>query len=273
MSGGPQEGRRRTVLVLAAIAAIVAFAGALVAIGPLGLGDRGVSAAVQPIPTSTLAQVVTPTTAPPPPPVPASTTIVEVTGAVAYYSAPGGPEAGTVPVGSWWGDTKHLPVIATAPGWLQVRLPQRPNGLTGWIPSAGVALSTTTYGILVDRGTYRVGLYESGRLIGDFPAGVGTPNDPTPLGDYYVMDFYQSPGPGYGPYVVGTNAHSETIVSWQGSGDAFTGLHGPVGADAAIGTEGAAISHGCVRLHLDDLAQLSVVPPGTPVVVVEGLVA
>ena len=65
-----------------------------------------------------------------------------------------------------------------------------------------------------------------------------------------------------------TNAHSEAITSWEGSGDAFTAIHGPLGADAAIGDTGGEISHGCVRLHVDDLAQLAPVPPGTPVAIV-----
>jgi hypothetical protein len=38
--------------------------------------------------------------------------------------------------------------------------------------------------------------------------------------------------------------------------------------DALIGTTGAAISHGCIRLHDADLAQLSVVPAGTPIDIV-----
>jgi len=272
-TGGPTRGpKRRAPIALAAIIAVVALAGALVAVGPFGLTGRGVPAAVQPITpvVVTLTLPPKPVPPPPPPPVPASTTIAEVTGPVAYYGAPDGEQAGTIPTGSWWGETKYVPVVATAPGWLDVRLPQRPNGLTGWIPAAGVPLSTTSLAILVDVAAYRVRLYDGGQVVADFPAGVGTPNDPTPLGDFYVMEIAPPPGPGYGPFVVDTNAHSEAILSWQGSGDAFTALHGPVGADAAIGTDGGAISHGCVRLHNDDLAQLSAVPAGAPVVIVDG---
>lgn len=269
-TGPPARGRKGRVVALAAIAAIVVLAGVLVVVGPLGRAGRAVSASVQPLEATDVTLPPKPLPPRPPPPVPASTTIAEVTGPVAFSSAPGGEPTGTIPVGSWWGSTKYLPVVATAPGWLDVRLPQRPNGLTGWIPADGVPLSTTSLGILVDVAAYRVRLYDGGQVVADFPAGVGTPNDPTPLGDFYVMDIAAPPGPGYGPFVVDTNAHSEAILSWQGSGDAFTALHGPVGADAAIGTDGAAISHGCVRLHDDDLAQLSAVPPGAPVVIVDG---
>ena len=49
-------------------------------------------------------------------PVAAETTIAEVTGPVPYSAQPDGPPVGTLPIGSWWGDTKFLPVIARVPG-------------------------------------------------------------------------------------------------------------------------------------------------------------
>lgn len=204
----------------------------------------------------------------PPSPVPVSTTIAEVSGPVAYSDEPGGSQVGTLPMGKWWQETKQLPVIETRGDWLRVRLPQRPNGLTGWIAASDATLSRTTYGILIDVTQHRLQLYDSGRVVADVPAGVGTEDDPTPTGQFYVMDVAASPGHGWGPFILDTNAHSEAILNWEGQGDAFTAIHGPVGGDAAIGTEGAAISHGCVRLHYDDLAQLSPVPAGAPVVIV-----
>lgn len=201
-------------------------------------------------------------------PVPARTVIAEVTGPVPVFDAPDGAEVGALPTGSWWTDTKYLPVTEQRAGWLQVRLPERPNGSTGWIRSADAALSDTRYGILIDTDDRRIQLFEDGTMVVDAPAGVGTEDDPTPLGQFYVMDVAAPPGPGWGPFVLDTNAHSETIESWQGSGDAFTSIHGPLGAEGLIGTEGAAISHGCIRLHEADLAKFSPVPPGAPVVII-----
>ena len=263
----PAERRRpRRAVRLAAAGGVLALAVAVAVTGVVVLSG-GSAARPAPVaaPTTTI-PVILP--APPPPPVPARTTIATVTGPVPYSAAPDEAAVGTIPVGSWWGTTKSLPVIAEAPGWLQVRLPQRPNGLTGWIPADGAVLTSTTYGVLVDVTAHRLRLYHEGVPVLDLPAGTGTANDPTPLGQFYVMDIAPSEGPGWGPFILDTNAHSETIVSWQGSGDAFTAIHGPVGADAAIGTTGGAISHGCVRLHEADLAQLSPVPPGAPVVIV-----
>ena len=204
------------------------------------------------------------------PPVATETTIAQVVGPVPYSAQPDGPSTGSLPVGGWWRDTKFLPVIARSPGWLQVRLPQRPNGLTGWIPESAAVLSTTTYGIVIDVTDHRLQLFDRGRLVLDAPAGVGTPDDPTPLGQFYLMEIGASRGAGWGPFVLATNAHSEAITSWEGSGDAFTAIHGPLGADAAIGDSGGEISHGCVRLHVDDLARLAPVPLGAPVAIVAG---
>jgi len=76
------------------------------------------------------------------------------------------------------------------------------------------------------------------------------------------------PNPGYGPFIIVTSAHSPAIADWEGSGDAVIGIHGPLGDDTEIGTSGARISHGCIRLHDQALERLTEVPPGTPVDVV-----
>jgi lipoprotein-anchoring transpeptidase ErfK/SrfK len=75
------------------------------------------------------------------------------------------------------------------------------------------------------------------------------------------------PNPGYGPFIMVTSAHSPEISDWEGSGDAVIGIHGPLG-DREIGTAGARISHGCIRVHDQALERLTEVPPGTPVDVV-----
>ena len=54
-------------------------------------------------------------------------------------------------------------------------------------------------------------------------------------------------------------------TDWEGTEDAIIGIHGPLGEDSQIGTTGARISHGCIRLHVKALQQLAKVPAGTPV--------
>jgi lipoprotein-anchoring transpeptidase ErfK/SrfK len=185
------------------------------------------------------------------------------------YASPGGNVSGTVPA-SWYGRPSVLPVVATRPGWVQVRLAQRPNGSTAWLPASDVTLGRTPYRIVVDNTTARLALYEHGQLVFSAPAGVGTTDDPTPTGEFFVAFDEQppQPNPGYGPFIIVTSAHSLAISDWENSGDAIIGIHGPLGEDREIGTAGARISHGCVRLHDETLERLTKVPPGTPIDVV-----
>jgi hypothetical protein len=97
------------------------------------------------------------------------------------------------------------------------------------------------------------------------------PDLPDPDRTVFLALLAQSPNPGYGPFVMDTSVHSNSITDWEQSGDALIAIHGPLGADTAIGTTGAAISHGCIRLHLADLPQLRQVPAGTPITIASNL--
>jgi lipoprotein-anchoring transpeptidase ErfK/SrfK len=200
---------------------------------------------------------------------PASTTVATVPRTAPRYASPGQSVTGTVPA-SWYGRPSVLPVIATRPGWVQVRLAQRPNGSIAWVPASDVTLGRTPYRIVVNNTTTQLALYDRGRLVFSAPAGVGTTDDPTPTGEYFVAFDEQppQPDPGYGPFIMVTSAHSPAISDWENSGDAIIGIHGPLGEDSEIGTAGARISHGCIRLHAEALERLTEVPPGTPIDVV-----
>jgi lipoprotein-anchoring transpeptidase ErfK/SrfK len=197
------------------------------------------------------------------------TLLATVSGTAPRYASPGRRSAGTVPA-DWYGRPSVLPVIATRSGWVKVRLAQRPDGSTAWLPAGDVRLSSTPFRIVISLGETRLTLYEHGRPVFSAPAGVGASDDPTPTGQYFLAFDEQppQPNPGYGPFIMVTSAHSRTISDYQGSGDAIIGIHGPLGMDGAIGVSGARISHGCVRLHEQALERLSQVPPGTPIDVV-----
>jgi lipoprotein-anchoring transpeptidase ErfK/SrfK len=207
------------------------------------------------------------------PPVPGrvakSSELATVRRTQARYASPGRLAAGTVPA-SWYQRPSVLPVIAAKPGWVEVRLAQRPNESTAWLPASDVTLSTTPYEIVVNLAATRLSLFDDGRLVFSAPAGVGTTDDPTPAGQYFVAfdEPPPQPNPGYGPFIIVTSAHSPTISDWEGTGDAVIGIHGPLGEDSEIGTSGAKISHGCIRLHDRALEELAKVPPGTPIDVV-----
>jgi lipoprotein-anchoring transpeptidase ErfK/SrfK len=118
---------------------------------------------------------------------------------------------------------------------------------------------------VVDLATEHLMLYKAGQLLMSAPAGVGTVQDPTPTGNFFVALYATPPSAAWGPFVLVTSGHSNAISDYEESGDAILAIHGPLGADAAIGTSGARVSHGCVRLHDSDLVQLRSIPVGTPI--------
>lgn len=199
----------------------------------------------------------------------AVTELATVRKAAPKYASPGRREPGTVPA-TWFGRPSVLPVIATRPGWVRIRLAQRPDGSTAWLPTADVRLGSTPYRIVIDLADTHLLLYDGGRQILNAPAGVGTADDPTPTGDFFVafIEPPPQPNPGYGAFIIVTSDHSKSIADWEDSGDAVIGIHGPLGASRQIGTTGARVSHGCIRLQNKALLALRPVPPGTPIDVI-----
>jgi lipoprotein-anchoring transpeptidase ErfK/SrfK len=195
---------------------------------------------------------------------PGWTLIATLRTAVPRYARPGGRPEGTV-AATWYGRPCSLPVIGQQPGWVRVRLATRPNGSTAWLRTTRLTFSQTPFLIVVDLAARRVRMLSAGHLVMNAPAGIGTGTDPTPAGQFFVAFYEQSPGAGYGPFILVTSAHSDAISDWEDSGDAIVGIHGPLGAD--IGRTGLAVSHGCIRLSVLDLVQLAGLPSGTPITI------
>lgn len=197
---------------------------------------------------------------------PASTLIATIHGTVPKSAYPGGPMIGQVP-GSWHGAPSVLPVVAQRPGWLEVRLAQRPNEATAWVLAQDATLSSTPYAIVLDLADTHLSVFRDSRKIFTTPIGIGLPQWPTPTGMFFLAFNSAPPIPAYGAFVMVTSAHSNAITDWEQSGDGMVAIHGPLGSDAAIGTTGARVSHGCIRLHEPDLLQLRGVPIGSPVAI------
>lgn len=167
------------------------------------------------------------------------------------------------------GESTVLPVVraAVAHGarWIQVELPGRPNGLTGWIKQAGVRLEYTPWRIVVNTARRRVYAYRGGRLIGSFPAVVGAPKTPTPKGSFFVEENVAEPPSAVGhPYALALSARSTVFQEFDG-GPGQIALHG---LDNVGGTLGTAQSHGCVRLDTHDITWLADrIDPGVPVII------
>jgi hypothetical protein len=149
--------------------------------------------------------------------------------------------------------------------WIEVPIPGRPNGKTGWVPVGALGeLHITHQYLRVDRESLRITLYRDGHAIWKAPVGVGRPSLPTPAGHFYVTEKLQAiGGPFYGPYALGTSAYAPTLSEWPGGG--VVGIHGTDEPQLIPGYP----SHGCIRLRNQDITQLyGLVEVGTPIEIV-----
>jgi hypothetical protein len=195
---------------------------------------------------------------------PAVTLLATPHGAIPKFARPGGPQTGRVP-GSWHRAPSTLPVIAKRPGWLKLRLAQRPDESTAWVLARDVTLSSTHYAIVLDLAATHLSLYRDGHKVFSAPVGIGTRRYPTPTGTFFAAFVARPPIPAYGAFVMVTSAHSKVITDWDRSGDAMVAIHGPLFSGRQIGTTGARVSHGCIRMHENDLLHLDHLPMGTPI--------
>lgn len=145
--------------------------------------------------------------------------------------------------------------------WLEVNLPVRPNGTTGWVRAADVEVSTHEFHIEVDLDAHQLTVTEGLDVVLEAPAGVGTGETPTPGGTFYTRSLIRSTNAAYGPYAYGLSGFSEVHESF-GSGPGDLGIHG-TDDPSAVGED---VSNGCIRLHNDDIERLAeLLPLGVPV--------
>ena len=149
--------------------------------------------------------------------------------------------------------------------WVQVRVPGRPNGRTGWVEREALGpLHVVTTRFVVDRGRLRATLYEHGKRIWRSRIGVGAPGTPTPRGRFYIRQRLRNlaGNPLYGPWAFGTSAYS-VLSDWPGGG--VVGIHGTDQPELLPGR----VSHGCIRVPNAKIARLAhLMPIGTPVRIV-----
>ncbi len=149
--------------------------------------------------------------------------------------------------------------------WIEVHLPIRPNGSTGWVRISEVELRSNPYRIEVHPDSYELLVYRNNELVLTTAVGIGTGETPTPIGRFYIIELLETPDPNgaYGPYAFGLSGFSETLSSFAG-GDGVIGIHG-TNDDATLGTD---VSHGCIRVSNDVITEISTfLPLGTPVII------
>ncbi len=145
-----------------------------------------------------------------------------------------------------------------------VQVPQRPNGVTGWVPARQVMVARVRTRIVVDLSQKRVTLYRDGKRVLSSVAAVGSRATPTPTGSFYVNQRLVPTDPRgpFGPGAVGISAFSNVLTGWtQGGPIAIHGTNEPWSI-------GKAVSNGCIRLPNPVLRKLfRQTLNGTPVVI------
>lgn len=176
-------------------------------------------------------------------------------------------------VTAFWRRPQRLLVVsgvrrdAAGDGWVRVRLPDRPNRSSGWVPVAKVRLGATPLRVRVSVGARRVEVFRGGRRVASFRAAVGSADTPTPTGLFAVQDPVPSAASQrsyLGPYIITLTAYSPVLTSFMG-GNGLVAIHGT----PATGLLGQAVSNGCIRITNEAVTRLyRIVRPGTPVEIV-----
>jgi lipoprotein-anchoring transpeptidase ErfK/SrfK len=252
---------RNALVALGAAIALVLAAGVVWAIGREGRAEPASQAATTATSTTTA------------PPVVGSTIATAKGDPIDVHTEPAGPSPvqTTLSPVTEYAIPRALLVVdqasAGAATWLQVLLPMRPNGSTGWIEAADVTLSTTTYEIRVELGAHRLTLFDNGRVVLEAPTVNGKDATPTPLGRFYItdpVDLRDQPTGAYGAYALGLSGYSEVLMEFNG-GPGQLAVHG-TNNTALLGQDA---SNGCIRVDNETIVQIAgMVPVGTPVEIV-----
>jgi lipoprotein-anchoring transpeptidase ErfK/SrfK len=147
--------------------------------------------------------------------------------------------------------------------WLNVYLPVRPDGSTGWVKTTDVKVAPVDYKLEADLAEFTLKVFKDGQQTDTIKIAVAATGTPTPGGVYYLTELLKVPNPNgdYGPYAYGLSGYSNTLTSFNG-GPGQLGLHGTDHPEL-IGTR---VSHGCIRMNNADITRLAgELPLGTPI--------
>jgi hypothetical protein len=187
-------------------------------------------------------------------------------GSIQRRPSPGAPAFDRLRMFTEIGDGEVYVVLSecvyTDQTWFKVRLPDRPNGRTGWVSEQELgALHVVHTHLVLDESRLRLTLYRRSRRIFAAAVGIGKPSTPTPTGNFWITEKFAAQGGVYGPYAFGTSDNS-VLTDWPGGG--VIGIHGTNQPSLVPGRP----SHGCIRLHNADVERLwPLLPIGTPLTI------
>ena len=163
------------------------------------------------------------------------------------------------------------PAASSAPG-----AAAKPTGqaIPTAAPPATTAAVTSTREIVLELGKRTISLVESGKVLGRWPVAIGDPATPTPLGRFNIRNKvvnpqYQSTKSGKNNPTIGPNGPlGDRWIGFHTTAADQYGIHGTPPAWAWAVQQGAAVTHGCVRMLGPHVRALfDQVDVGTPVVV------
>ena len=181
---------------------------------------------------------------------------------LAVYAEPGERPFAKVPPRQF--QETWLPVVDREDGWVKVLLPSRPNGASGWLRESRVETARSPYVVRVHLVSKTIDIVYEGSSIGTWPVAIGEPSTPTPPGRTFLLGSVIDTNQSYSPIILPLGSHSDTLDSY-GGGPGTVALHGWPD-DSVFGT---AASHGCIRVPAEALDRLTQVPLGTLVIVDE----
>jgi lipoprotein-anchoring transpeptidase ErfK/SrfK len=147
--------------------------------------------------------------------------------------------------------------------WVEVQLPIRPNGQSGWVPTADYLLSETRVRAEVRLADNSVRVFDGPTLLAESTAVVGAEETPTPIGRFYVAAKKENTPEEFwlGPWALVLSSYSEVLPSFSG-GLPVIAIHGTNHPELM----GESITFGCVRVPNEAIEFLADhVPVGAPV--------
>lgn len=177
----------------------------------------------------------------PPPPLPSLPPPIEVTPSRRAASTPVPPQSG-------------VPVVVPAPA------------------TTAAATAASNRKIVLELGKRTISLWEGSKVLGKWPVAIGDPETPTPKGLFSIRNKvinpqYQSTKSGKNNPTIGPNGPlGDRWIGFHSTSKDQFGIHGTPPAWAWAVHQGAAVTHGCVRmLGTHVRALFDQVDVGTPV--------
>lgn len=224
----------------------------------------------KPGPRALAVPIASPTTvaeAPLPPAVPAKSVVATATvPSVAVHSDPAAAPVSTLANPNDYLEPRVFLVKQNLGEWIEVSLPARPNGSTGWIRASDVVLSETDWRIKVELGAFRLTVSNGAEVVREETVAIGKAGSPTPTGEFYVTDVIETGNPRgpYGTWALGLSAYSDVYTTFAG-GPGQVAIHGT----NELSSLGRPASAGCVRVEDPAIIALAAqIPRGTPVSIV-----